>query len=139
MTRAHGPITIVLGGMPMNRSQPTVLVADDNAIVRVELGAALEEAGYRWLDAGTANGALQIAAEKHPDLAIVDVHLLGDMDGIDAAVHLRERYGTRIIFVTGDASPATRERAERVRAADYVIKPYAMESLLQRIRAALAM
>ena len=109
---------------------PRVLLLEDDSMVSLYLTGLLADFGYAVCGAAaTGAKALELAAEQRPELALVDIGLKGGMDGIEAAVALRDRYGVRTIFLSGTVDPATRERAMAARPLDFLSKPYMPEDL----------
>lgn len=93
-------------------------------------------------EARSGEEALQCAARSRPDLALVDVALAGDMDGIELAQHLRVMYDVPVVLVAARSDPAPLERIESVEPYGYVLKPFterdlrvAIDVALQRRRA----
>lgn len=83
----------------------TVLIAEDEPLVAMFLADVVED--MRWTVVGPAaspQAALAAAAQTPPQIAIIDAHLGGRGDGIALAGELQGRHGTRIIFLSGDAS-----------------------------------
>lgn len=79
-----------------------VLVVDDDAIIRLELVSIVDSAGFIVAgEAGTTAEALRLATESRPSIALLDINLDGQGEGLDIAHRLREFFATRIIFVTG--------------------------------------
>src|SRR5687767_4303871 len=72
-------------------SQPArILVVEDEGIVAMDLKGRLEALGYTVVDTvSSGEDAIRRATELHPDLALVDIRLSGDMDGIEAARRIR--------------------------------------------------
>ncbi len=77
-----------------------VLVVEDEPLVRMDLVQTLEDAGYRCLEASSATEAIAIL-ENHPEVRVVftDVQMPGNMDGIELARCVRERWPPTIIVV----------------------------------------
>jgi CheY-like chemotaxis protein len=114
----------------------TVLVVDDEPILRMLISEVLEEQGYVAIEAGDAASGLRLLqSDKRIDLLITDVGLPGGMDGrqmADAA--LQRRPDLRVLFITGYTDAAT-SGDERVRAGiPVLIKPFAMDALAARLR-----
>lgn len=84
---------------------------------------------------GTA--ALEQAALQKPDLVLMDINLRGEMDGIEVARRLQDVYGCKVVFVTGQGDQKTRQRAEAIGPAGYVVKPFRQVQLEKVIRRAL--
>ena len=112
-----------------------VLVVEDDFFVALDLEYHLTQAGFRLAGiARTAEEAVQIAGEKSPDIAIMDIRLAGVTDGVDAAIQLRERYGIPSVFASAHCDQATRNRAEQARPLAWLEKPYSPNTLVRLIR-----
>jgi two-component system, OmpR family, KDP operon response regulator KdpE len=113
-----------------------ILVCDDeNAIVRA-LRVVLREAGYDVVVAANAEEALDRAAVRPPDAAIVDL-VLPDGDGIEVSRRLREWSDMPIILLSAVGEEDEKVRALEAGADDYVVKPFAPRELVARLQAAL--
>jgi len=100
------------------------LIVEDEAIVAVALADILDDIGAETVGL-VRNGYAAIAlAERHrPDVVLMDVGLDGDMDGIEAARIIRERFQIPIVFVTGNDNPVTELRVAAMGGAELLIKP----------------
>jgi two-component system response regulator MprA len=117
----------------MERSK--VLVLDDDEQIRATLRRALLYAGFDVSIAGTGEEALDRALQNPPDLAIVDVMLPG-IDGLEVTRRLHEdRPDLPIILLTARDAVSDRVAGLDIGADDYVVKPFALEELLARVRA----
>jgi two-component system response regulator MprA len=114
-----------------------VLVVDDEPAVRDALERALRSAGYLVTTAADGRAALDATASGQPDLVVLDV-LMPVMDGFEMCRHLRE-VGDRTPVLMLTARDAVGDRVEGLDAGadDYLVKPFALEELLARIRALL--
>jgi two-component system KDP operon response regulator KdpE len=113
-----------------------VLVVDDEPPIRKLLRMGLSTQGYEILDAPSGKVALELVAQK-PDLIILDLGL-PDVDGLDLLRILRQKNeGVPIVVLSSRGEEAAKVRALDLGADDYVTKPFGMEELLARIRAAL--
>lgn len=113
-----------------------ILVVDDEPQIHRFLAPALEAAGFVSMRAATAAEGLRLAAERQPDLVLLDLGL-PDMDGIQAIPRLRAFSGLPIIILSARDREAEKIAALDAGADDYVEKPFALGELLARIRAAL--
>jgi two-component system, OmpR family, KDP operon response regulator KdpE len=113
-----------------------VLVVDDDDQLRRALRINLAARGYEVVTAADGRSALENAAVTPPDLAIVDLGL-PDLDGVDVVAGLRGWTRTPIIVLSARDEQATKVAALDAGADDYVTKPFGMDELLARIRAAL--
>jgi len=113
-----------------------VLVVDDDPTVRELLGEILAGQGYGVLAAATAAEARALAEAMPPDLALLDVGLVGE-DGLSLARHLRERLDIGIIMVSGAGEPVDRVIGLEVGADDYLAKPFDPRELRARVKSVL--
>ncbi|GAB3729951.1 LytR/AlgR family response regulator transcription factor [Spirosoma lituiforme] len=115
-----------------------ILIIEDEAVLAMDLSDLLEEEGYSVV--GTANNgrkALRLHQEHHIDLALCDISIKGDWDGIGTAEHLLAERPIPIIFLTALTDKATLERAMTIRPAAYLIKPVTVPGLRAAIELAL--
>jgi DNA-binding NarL/FixJ family response regulator len=110
---------------------------EDDFFVATALENDLQEAGYEVVGtAATAEEAIKMAAERAPDLAIMDIRLAGSKDGIEAAIEILSLYRVPSIFATAHGDVETRSRAEKARPLGWVNKPYSVDVVLAVIRSA---
>lgn len=114
-----------------------LLIVEDEFLIALDTEAQIEALGHQAVaTAGTATEAIAFAGEHAPDFVLMDIRLRGSRDGIDAAVEIQKRFGIRSIFVTANADPATRRRAEAIDPAGFIEKPLSKETLFRALRAA---
>jgi two-component system KDP operon response regulator KdpE len=113
-----------------------VLVVDDEPPILRALAANLRARGYDVDLAPTGEAALELAAGQRPDAVILDLGLPG-MDGIDVVRGLRGWTTVPIIVLSARDAQADKVAALDAGADDYVSKPFGMDELLARLRAAL--
>jgi two-component system KDP operon response regulator KdpE len=113
----------------------TVLVVDDEAPIRRALAANLRARGYEVALAESGEQALELAARVHPDVVILDLGLPG-MDGIEVIRGLRGWTHLPIVVLSARGAEADKVAALDAGADDYVAKPFGMDELLARLRAA---
>lgn len=116
--------------------QPHVLVVDDDARIAAALRRALVYEGYQVEVAPDGQIALARARERTPDLAILDIMLPG-IDGIEVCRRLRAEGDVPILMLTARDGTADRVKGLDSGADDYLVKPFAYEELLARVRALL--
>jgi PAS domain S-box-containing protein len=117
---------------------PRIFVVEDEAIVADDIKETLTSLGYHAL--GTAKSgevALEKIAETTPDLILMDIHLSGKMDGIEAAGRVHAEYGIPVIFLTAFADTALLDRAKTAEPYGYILKPYDDRGLHSAIEMAL--
>ncbi len=111
-----------------------ILVVDDEPQLLRALRINLAARGYEVAVAGDGAAALRQAADRHPDLVVLDLGL-PDMDGVDVIHGLRGWTTVPIIVLSGRAEGRDKVEALDAGADDYVIKPFGVDELLARIRA----
>jgi two-component system KDP operon response regulator KdpE len=113
-----------------------ILAVDDEPQILRALGVNLRARGYDVDLAGTGEAALRLAAERHPDLVVLDLGLPG-IDGIEVIEGLRGWTGVPILVLSARGEERDKVRALDAGADDYVTKPFGMDELLARVRASL--
>jgi two-component system response regulator MprA len=117
--------------------RPRVLVVDDEPPMRTALTRALELGGFGVDLAANGDEGLSQASECGPDLIVLDV-MMPRLDGIGVCRRLRERGDrTPVLMLTARDAIADRVEGLEAGADDYLVKPFALEELLARIRALL--
>ncbi len=113
-----------------------ILVAEDEAIIRLDLVEMLKEAGYQVVAEAT-NGleAIELATEHRPDIAILDVKM-PEMDGITAAEQIIEI--SAVLMLTAFSQKELVERARSAGAMAYVVKPFSISDLMPAIEIAVS-
>jgi len=114
----------------------TVLVVDDDPALARALGINLRARGYEVHTAGTGASALRLAASHPPDAVVLDLGL-PDMDGRDVIAGLRGWTEVPILVLSAREQSAQKVAALDAGADDYVVKPFGMDELLARLRAAI--
>jgi two-component system KDP operon response regulator KdpE len=112
-----------------------VLVVDDDASLRKTLELNLRARGYTADLAGTGEAALRLAASHHPDVVILDLGLPG-MDGLEVISGIRGWSTVPIVVLSGRDTESMKVKALDLGADDYLTKPFGMDELFARIRAA---
>ncbi len=114
----------------------TILLVDDDRLVLTTLAEGLRQAGYQVLEASDGDAAVRIAEVQAPDLAILDMRMLG-RDGHDVAVWLRSHTDIPFLFLSAYSDAETVSKAIEAGALGYLIKPLHVEQILPSIEAAL--
>ncbi|OZC50265.1 MULTISPECIES: response regulator [Nocardiaceae] len=113
-----------------------VLVVDDEPQIVRALRINLNVRGFEVVSAATGGEALRVAANFHPDIVILDLGL-PDIDGIDVIAGLRGWTEVPILVLSARTDSADTVEALDAGADDFVTKPFGMDELLARLRAAL--
>src|SRR5713226_6520981 len=114
----------------------TILVVDDEPQIRRVLRATLSSRGYVIIDAKTGEEGIELVRKDKPDLVLLDVNMPG-MGGLEACREIRRGSNAPIIMLTVRNAERDKVAALDAGADDYVVKPFSIEELLARIRAAL--
>jgi DNA-binding response OmpR family regulator len=114
----------------------TVLVVDDEPIVREVVVSYLEREGYRTLEAGDGHTARRLLEEEPPSLVVLDVMLPGT-DGLELCRWIRARSDLPVILLTARGEEADRIVGLELGADDYVTKPFSPRELAARVRTVL--
>jgi DNA-binding NarL/FixJ family response regulator len=112
-----------------------ILIVEDEYFVAIGLEESLQEAGYEVVGiAVSVAQAIRLGGELKPDLAIMDIRLLGSGDGIDAAIELRTKFGIPSLFASAHSDSHTRERAAKALPVGWLVKPYSNRLAVETVR-----
>lgn len=112
-----------------------ILVVEDEAIIALHLTRKLAGAGFDICGStGSGEDAVSMARTLEPDVVLMDINLIGEMDGIEAARNIGAFSRARIIFTTGHPDPEMRARAMSLNPAAYLDKPVEIGSIESAIR-----
>lgn len=122
-----------------------VLIVEDEALVALDMAMILNAAGYQVMGTKPTGDSALLALEAAaadgilPDVVLMDIALRGNIDGIETTIQIKNRYqGVPVAFITGQADPITRARAESTQPAGYLLKPFTPEQLVNFIRTLLS-
>jgi len=116
-------------------SEMKLLVVEDDRSVLNLIATTLKIHGYSFVTAMTGKEAVSLCASHHPDLILLDLGL-PDMDGIDVIRTVRTWSGAMIIIISARGEDSDKILALDSGADDYITKPFSIDELLARIRAA---
>jgi two-component system, response regulator PdtaR len=115
-----------------------VVIAEDEAIIRLDLKEILESEGYEVVgETGRGDEAVELVARQHPDLAILDVKMPG-LDGIEAARRISSEHRTAALILTAFSQRNLIEDARDAGVAAYLVKPFQRSELIPAIEVAVA-
>lgn len=115
-----------------------IVIADDEAVIRLGLRTMLEERGYRVVgEAGDGKRVLDLVGKLRPDLVFLDIKMPG-LDGLAAAERLQESAHVPVILLTAYGERSLIERAQRAGVMGYLMKPLRETDLAPAIEVALA-
>ena len=114
--------------MPENKAK--ILIVDDEVIIASDLESRLKALGYTVCAKATSGEqALDLVEQHQPDLVMMDIVIQGEMDGIDAAEVIRDKWGIPVVFTTSYADPERLERAKLTYPFGYILKPFRDQDL----------
>jgi len=114
-----------------------VVIAEDEAIIRLDLRETLEEEGYEVIgEAGRGDVALELIRELKPDLAILDVKMPG-MDGLEVARMVGDEKICGVLVLTAFSQREIIEQARDAGALAYLVKPFQKSDLIPAIEVAI--
>jgi DNA-binding LytR/AlgR family response regulator len=106
-------------------SKINVLVVEDESIVSKDIQYSLKKLGYNVVGASsTGEKAIELAGSENPDIVLMDIMLKGEMNGIEAAENIKEKYSIPVIFLTAYADESTLEKAKITEPYGYILKPF---------------
>lgn len=118
--------------------QRRVLVAEDEALIRLDLVEMLREEGYEVIgEAGDGEEAIKLAGELKPDLVILDVKM-PKLDGIEAAAKITSDRIAPVVILTAFSQRDLVERAREAGTMAYLVKPFAKRDLVPAIELAVS-
>ncbi len=126
------------GNRMQSNTKPRVIVAEDEAIIRLDIVETLTEAGFDCI-AQASNGqeCVSLTLEHHPDLVLMDIKM-PVMDGLEAAEVLAE-HKIPVVLLTAFSSPDLVDRASAAGVYNYVVKPFNPANLIPALRIALSL
>lgn len=115
-----------------------VLIAEDEAIIRLDLKEMLEEEGFEVVgEASDGEAAIRLARERKPDLVIMDIKMPG-LDGLSAAERIVSEALAAVLILTAFSQRDLVQRAAQAGAIGYLVKPFQKSDLVPAIEVALA-
>ncbi|GAA2726930.1 ANTAR domain-containing response regulator [Actinocorallia aurantiaca] len=124
--------------MCVSESAKRVVIAEDEALIRLDLKEMLEEDGYLVVgEAGDGESAVKLATELRPDLVILDVKM-PILDGISAAERIAGERVAPVIMLTAFSQRELVERARAAGAMSYLVKPFTKADLVPAIEMAVS-
>ncbi len=115
-----------------------VLIVEDEGIVAMAINDTLKKMGYKVTGiCSTGEEAIEKAATTIPDVVLMDIHLKGEVDGIEAADKINKLYGIPVIYLTAYADDETISRALTSGSFGYLVKPFNARELFSNIELAI--
>jgi PAS domain S-box-containing protein len=118
--------------------EKSILIVEDEGVVALSIQAVLTKMGYKVVGiAVTGNEAIALATEHKPDVILMDIHIKGDIDGIQTTEKLNRIVDIPVIFLTAYADDETVKRAVKTGSHGYLVKPYNPRELYSNIEFAI--
>lgn len=122
----------------MRMDKTRILIVEDESIVAHDIENMIRNVGYQVCGVVTSGEeAIELATATAPDLILMDIVLRGEVDGVEAAERIRERYNIPIIYLTAHTDDNTLRRAKLTAPVGYSLKPIEQKELLTVIEMAL--
>lgn len=122
----------------MSNTKISIVVAEDEPIIRLDLVETLRTEGYEVVaDTGRGDEAVELVKTKTPDLVLLDIKMPG-LDGISAAATITKETRTAVVVLTAFSQRDLIERAVEAGAMTYLVKPYQRSELVAAIETARA-
>jgi len=120
-------------------AERSILIVEDEGLIALHLMEILANAGYSvWEPVPSGEDALRhVERTPRPDLILMDITLDGQLDGIETATRIRERYDIPVIFLTAHSNDTIIHRAKDASPCGYIIKPVIEKDLLAHVEKAL--
>ncbi|HSI91309.1 MAG TPA: response regulator, partial [Adhaeribacter sp.] len=116
---------------------PKILIAEDEIIIAEDIASCLEELGYYICAIDSGDHLMEIIRETEPDLILLDIHLKGEIDGVELAAQIKQEFDIPFIFLTAYADKPTIDRAKTVEPYGFIVKPFDDKDLRSAIEIAL--
>jgi two-component system, cell cycle sensor histidine kinase and response regulator CckA len=115
-----------------------VMVVEDEQLIAKDIADTLTKLGYDVTGTvASAEACVESAANRRPDLVLMDIHLQGEVDGIEAARLLRERFDIPVVFLSAYADEGTVARAKQSAPLGYLLKPFRKSELRSAVEVGL--
>jgi DNA-binding NarL/FixJ family response regulator len=121
------------------RETKKILIVEDDEIISQVIEWRLKNVGYTVSGkASTGEDAITLTEETSPDAILMDIALKGDMDGIETAKIIKEKFNIPIIFLTASSDEKTLNRVIPFQPAQYILKPFNDDDLRIALRLSLS-
>jgi len=116
-----------------------IAIVEDEKLIALDIKQRLGQLGYEVVGlADSAPSALILVARTSPDLVLMDIHLRGDIDGIEAADQIKTQFNLPVVFLTAHADTKTLDQAKATQPFGYLVKPVETHNLSTSIEIAIA-
>ncbi|MBL7883260.1 MAG: response regulator [Bacteroidia bacterium] len=113
-------------------------ILDDEVIICETISKYLRELGYTVPEyAMNYAEGIELLEQQHPDIMLLDINIGGEKNGVDLALHIREKYNIPLIFISSYSDKSTIESAKKAQPNGYLVKPFSKEDLYVAIEVSL--
>jgi CheY-like chemotaxis protein len=120
------------------KAEGRILIVEDEHIVAMGIKKMVKSLGYTVTGvASSGEDAISKAESTFPDVVLMDIMLKGDMDGVEAAGEIRERFDIPVVYLTAYSDNKILERAKKTEPFGYIVKPFDEKDLHSSIEIAL--
>lgn len=111
-----------------------ILIVEDEFIIAMLIEKQITRLGYEVVEKVTSGDKAINAVKSHDcDLVLMDIKIIGDIDGIETMHQIRKFSDVPVIYITGNSDPVTKQKAFETGPAGYIIKPIEMDTLRNAI------
>lgn len=115
-----------------------ILIVEDEYIVAIGIKRMLKDLGYTVTGiASSGEDAIAKAESTFPDVVLMDIMLKGDIDGLEAAKEIKEKYDIPVVYLTAYSDDKILERVKPTEPLGYIVKPFDEKDLYSNIEVAL--
>lgn len=115
-----------------------ILIVEDEHIVAMGIKRMLKSLGYTVTGvASSGEDAISKAESTFPDVVLMDIMLKGDIDGVEAAKEIKERFNIQVVYLTAYSDDKILERVKTTEPLGYIVKPFDEKDLYSNIEVAL--
>lgn len=110
--------------------QKRILIVEDEFIIAMLIEKQITRLGYEVVAKVTSGDkAIETVKSNKVDLVLMDIKIIGDMDGIETMHQIRTFSSVPVIYITGNSDPVTKQKAFETGPVGYIIKPIEMDTL----------
>lgn len=119
-------------------SEVSILIVEDDNVIAQIADWRLKNLGYKVCGkAATGAEAMELLEKHKPDIVLMDINIKGDIDGIETAKLMKERFSIPVVYVTSHSEGPTLERAKETKPDGFILKPFDDDDLRVAIELAL--
>lgn len=112
-----------------------ILIIEDNNLIALNLKEQLKGLGHNIIKiVSNGKNAIKLTEETNPDLILMDIQLKGELDGIETAQIIKDKYNTPLIYLTAYHTNELLDRAQKTQPIAYITKPYEEKELQTAIQ-----